>query len=158
MKLRRISSLWTPINKFVVPPLGILFIVRLYWEEPWSDFQATDSLAKYMFMVVPFLALAFNVWWGWSAKWVAIDEAGGRLYVSNYLREISIPFSHIDNVTESWWSEPRRIKIYLREPSEFGDKIVFFGTYRLGGILSGPHPIADELTRLAVKATMSEQR
>ena len=52
-------------------------------------------------------------------------------------------------------SDPTRITIGLREPSEFGQKIVFLGTYRFGGWLAGSHPIVKELRALAAKSSES---
>jgi len=154
MKLRRISSLLTVFYKFGLPAIFAFGMVNvLIWGVPGVDFGRNELTFIY---VSPFLFGAWSLWQSWGTKWVAIDETNRRLYVSNYRREISIPLSHIVNVTESIWSDPRRIKIYLSEPSEFGDKIVFFATYRYGGLFAAPHPILDELTDLAVKATMAE--
>ncbi|HRI02761.1 MAG TPA: hypothetical protein PLL77_03365 [Pyrinomonadaceae bacterium] len=72
--------------------------------------------------------------------------------VLNSRKEVSIPFSEIDDVSESIFSDPRRITIKLRNPTEFGQKIAFLGTYRFGGIFAGPHPIVAELQALAAQA------
>lgn len=145
MKLRRISSLLTFFNKIVVPLLtpvwlALLFVWWIPARSPWWFYGAMIAAA------------AVTIWHSWGVKWVAIDEMNSRLYVSNYRKEISIPLSHIVDVKESIWSDPRRVKITLSEPSEFGDKVLFFATYRFGGILAGPHPIVNELIALAAKA------
>lgn len=54
---------------------------------------------------------------------------GDQLLVSNYLTEISVPFSNIKDVTE------RRLRghpvtIHLKEVSEFGDRITFLAKSR----------------------------
>ncbi len=98
--------------------------------------------------LIPVFFLIFTTWLGWGLKWVAIDDANKRLYVSNYRKEISIPFSEIAHVSEFILSDPRRITIKLHHPTEFGQKIVFLSTYRFGGWLAGPHPIVKELQGL----------
>ena len=150
MELRRISSLLTVVAKFIAPPLGVLFVANF-----WFSLGEIRGPAIWWFYLVPVLTEAIVIWHAVSVKWVAIDELNGRLYVSNYFKEIAIPLSDIVDVKESLWSDPRRMKITLSQPSEFGEKIVFLGTYRFGGIFAGPHPIVNELQTLAAKARES---
>ena len=154
MKLRRISSLWTPIHKFVLPVTFLLWSIYILI----FDMGMRIDPDLWWFYTAPLLIEAILFWHAIRLMWVALDETNGVLYVSNYRREIAIPLSHIANVTESYWTDPRRIKITLDKPSEFGDKIVFLGTYRVGGILAGPHPIVNELQTLAAKARESSVR
>ena len=69
-----------------------------------------------------------------------VDVDTRYLYVSNYLREIKIPLSDVEYV-----SNPQRaalyqsIKILLRLPSEFGDVLVFTAPMLMG------HEIVEEL-------------
>lgn len=58
-----------------------------------------------------------------SLKRVVIK--GDTLLVSNYLKEIAIPLSQVRYVDGPDWSSLRRITLVLREPSEFGEEIVF---------------------------------
>ncbi len=58
-----------------------------------------------------------------SLKRVVIK--GDTLLISNYLKEISIPLSQVRYVDGPDWSSLRRITLVLREPSEFGEEIVF---------------------------------
>ena len=147
MQLRQISSRLTVFNKFILPGIFALGMFNVLF------FGGSMELAADVWWVylIPFAFEAFILWHSWGAKWVAIDETNGRLYVSNYRREIAIPLSHIVDVTESIWSDPRRVKITLGQPSEFGNKIIFYATYRFGGIFSGPHPIVNELLTLVAK-------
>lgn len=97
---------------------------------------------------MPIFFLVFTLWLAWGLKWVAIDAPNDQLYVSNYRKEIAIPFSEIADVTEFILSDPRRITVRLRNETGFGKKIVFLGTYRFGGWLAGSHPIVKELREL----------
>jgi hypothetical protein len=78
-------------------------------------------------------------------KEVSVDEE--YLYVSNFIKEIAIPLSDIVDVTESRWLNTHPVTIYLKSPSEFGNKIVFMPTIRFFGFTS--HPVVSELKRLA---------
>ncbi|CAN5501228.1 hypothetical protein BH10ACI2_BH10ACI2_25770 [soil metagenome] len=77
---------------------------------------------------------------------VSVDDED--LYISNYLKEVSVPLSQILNVTDSGWATGHRISIYLRSPSEFGQKIDFLPRHSRIGLFPG-HPVVRELFRLA---------
>lgn len=151
MPLRRISSRWTAFYKFVFPVLFAIGCVNVFFliGPPWA-IRGLNSAQDWFVYVIPFLFVGFTVWLGWGLRRVTIGAPNRQLYVSNYRKEISIPFSEIANVTEFRFSDPRRITIHLHNETEFGKKIVFLGTYRLGGWLAGPHPIVDELLKLSV--------
>lgn len=61
--------------------------------------------------------------------------AGDKLLVSNYLREIEVPLSQVEYVDGPDWSSLQRITLALREPSEFGEEIVFTpGVFEAGQV------------------------
>lgn len=149
MPLRRISSLLTFPHKFLLPALfAVGFLDVLIWGAR-PNITHPDFAPLVVGYLMPILFEVISVWHGWRLKRVLIDQANQRLYVSNYRREISIPFSEIANVTEFFFSDPKRITIHLHNESEFGKKIVFLATYRFGGWLSGRHPIVNELQQMA---------
>jgi hypothetical protein len=127
--------------------IGCLNMLIL-WGTPVPDNNGSFP-PVWFFYVMPIGFLLFSLWLAWGLKWVAIDAPNKRLYVSNYRKEIAIPFSEIVDVTEFILSDPRRITIHLRTETEFGKKIVFLGTYRFGGWLAGSHPIVKELKELS---------
>ncbi len=147
MPLRRISSLLTFSSKFVLPTLFVIGSLNVMILGP-SSRSVNDETPIGLFYLISIVFGALAVWNGWRLKWVAIDEKNQRLYVSNYRKEVMIPFSEIEDAAEFFFSDPRRITIRLRNPTEFGQKIVFLATYRFGGWLSGPHPIVNELRQL----------
>jgi hypothetical protein len=138
----RLSSLQTFVSKFIFPLIWI----------GWTVFGTMKSIK----VVDPKSWLAgFAFWLGFSGfiywscvrlKKVSIDDQ--YLYVSNYLREIAIPFSAIGDVTYNWWLNSHPVTIYFKEPTEFGDKIVFMPRFRFFPFL-GPHPDVERLRRLA---------
>lgn len=48
-----------------------------------------------------------------------------ELFVSNFKKEIAVPFSQISHIDSPENSSLRRIKILLKEPCEFGSMIIF---------------------------------
>jgi len=83
---------------------------------------------------------------------VRLDDK--NIYVSNYLREISIPVTDIKDVKEVNWVNHRRVTIYLKSNSEFGQAIKFIPTALFAfwsEAFSGSvdHPVVYELRRLA---------
>ena len=154
MPLRRISSLLTFPHKFGFPALfAVGFFNMLIWRG-WAPSSLEDFPAIAVY-VMPIAFLAVTLWMFGPVKKVLLDEKNQRLYVSNYRKEISIPFSEIASVSEFIFSDPARITIRLRSPSEFGQKIVFLATYRFGGWLAGSHPIVEELRALAARSSES---
>jgi hypothetical protein len=77
---------------------------------------------------------------------VRVDD--NFLYVSNYLKEITIPLSQIYDVTENLWINIHPVTIHLKTPSEFGDKIKFMPTVRYFAWFQS-HPIVEELKELS---------
>jgi hypothetical protein len=95
-----------------------------------------------MWIVGSALILAFCA----GLKRVRVDE--NFLYVSNYLREISVPLDLIIEVTEIRWLNIHPVAIYFRDATEFGRKITFMPTTRIFGFFSS-HPVVSELRGLA---------
>jgi hypothetical protein len=59
-------------------------------------------------------------------KKLSIDAYAGRLYISNYFKEISVPLSEIEDAEETGeFRGLHCITLYLRTPTEFGRKIKF---------------------------------
>lgn len=78
-------------------------------------------------------------------KQVAIDHE--FLYVSNYIKETSVPLADIDLVTENLYLAPHRVTIHFNSQSAFGRRITFMPKQRFLGWHTS-HPIVDELEDL----------
>lgn len=101
---------------------------------------------KWIFLFGWLAGCAFIYWNSVRLKEVSVDE--DFLYVSNYLKEVVIPLSEIEDVTENVWVNIHPVTIRLKSPSEFGDKIVFMPTARYFAFFSS-HPVVAELKELA---------
>lgn len=145
MPLRRISSLLTLPLKFLFLPVYAVSFVNFFLLGWWGPLAHIPEFPPGWFLIV--IAGIFTVQGilFWPIKRVLIDDANQMLYVSNYRKEVAIPFSEIADVKESIWSDPRKITVHLQNETEFGKKIVFLSTYRFGGWLASQHPIVDEL-------------
>jgi hypothetical protein len=100
---------------------------------------------KFVFLGVWILGTTFILWASAGLKRVRMDER--QLYVSNYFREIQIPFSAIVDVRQSRWLNSRPITIYFRDATEFGDKVTFIPKQRIR--FWRIDPIVEELKQLA---------
>ena len=70
-----------------------------------------------------------------------------QLYVSNYFHEIYVPFSAITDVKQNRWINSRPITIYLRDATQFGDKVTFMPKQRIQ--FWRIDPVVNELKQLA---------
>jgi hypothetical protein len=108
--------------------------------------QGPEDSPKWVFLFMWIAGSVFICWGSVRYKEVSVDEE--YLYVSNYIKEITIPLSEIVDVTENRWLNTHPVTIHLKSPSEFGDEIVFMPTIRFFGLF-GSHPVVSELKRLA---------
>jgi len=92
------------------------------------------------------MGTAFILWGGAGLKRVRLDSTS--LYVSNYMKEITVPLNMIADVTENRWINIHPVTVHFRVNTEFGQKITFMPTVRFFSIWSS-HPIVAELKHLA---------
>lgn len=78
-----------------------------------------------------------------AAKKISIDSR--FIYVSNYRKEIAVPFSEIDKIL--WTGDMRPTLIYFKNKTVFGKRINFYPGITVAS--PGPNPLVEELRRLA---------
>ncbi len=81
-------------------------------------------------------------------KFMVVSVDDDFLYVSNYSKEISIPLSNIEKVTEIVWIRGHPVTIHLKTASDFGSKIVFTPK-SYGFRLFSANPLVAEINELA---------
>ena len=101
---------------------------------------------KWQFLLAWIAGSAFILWGCAGLKRVRMDSV--NLYISNYLREISVPLTMISDVTENRWINIHPGTIHFRNATRFGQKVTFMPTIRLFGLWSS-HPVVTELRRHA---------
>lgn len=77
-------------------------------------------------------------------KAIWIDEE--NLYISNYFKEIVVPFNQITSIQETNFGNRKAIRINFRSKSEFSDKVKFLPKFHLAFFKT--HPIIDELNKI----------
>ena len=95
------------------------------------------------------ILVALSVYWYYSRlKKVAIDSDG--LVISNYFREVRVPWRNIVDVSGSRWVNTRQIKLAFDRDIGFGTSIIFMPKIRL--LWPGQEsPIAQELRDLILE-------
>jgi hypothetical protein len=110
-----LSSAWTFPAKFVFPAVwiaGFGLATILLWFGGMHDRNNAlpPPQVKFVFLGMWVLGSTFILWVNAGLKRVRID--GRQLLVSNYVREIRIPFSAITDVRQNRWLNSRPITIY----------------------------------------------
>ncbi len=147
---RNISSKLTFFFKFIFPLLLIPFFIVGHLSI-MLDFSETTELPKVFVFLFLIGIIAFIYWFCIRIK--KVELLNSSLIVSNYLKEIEIPLSEIDKITENIWMSNHPVTIHLKTSSEFGNKIVFIPTVRLFTFLSS-HPIVSELRNLVKSGSL----
>jgi hypothetical protein len=132
-------AIWIPMFGFIVS--------RLFQ----GAFPTPDESFKWMFLFGGIASTIFIYWSCVRLKAVSVDD--DFLYVSNYLKEISIPLSEINDVTEIVWLNIHPVTIHLKSESAFGDKIIFMLKSKFTFFSS--HPVVAELKDLARSKNMA---
>lgn len=131
--------------KFVLPVLWItMFGVGTINLFVLTD-EGPESSPAWFTLFVWIAGSAFLLWDTVRLKVVNVDEH--FLYVSNYLKEITIPLADIYDVTENVWLNTHPVTIHLKSRSEFGNRIVFMPKTRF--LFFSSHPVVKELKQLA---------
>jgi len=135
--LRVISSAQTFIVKFILPFLIVGMMA-------FGAAQGGRAIWPFLFPLMA--AVGVSIYWYYGrVKKVAVDADG--LVVSNFLREIRVPWRDIVEVSGSRWVSTRQITVRFDRDLGFGDSIIFMPKTRI--LWPGQeHPAAQELRDL----------
>ncbi|RXH18269.1 hypothetical protein EAS54_13105 [Bradyrhizobium guangzhouense] len=153
MHRRHLSSAWTFCAKFVFPALWIsgfgMGTILLWLDLMHGKNNELPPPGVIFVGGVWIVGSAFELRAAGCLKRVLIDER--ELFVSNYFREICIPFSDVIDVRQNCWVRSRPITIYFGDATEFGDRVTFIPKLRspLQFWCADPDPVVDDLRRLA---------
>jgi hypothetical protein len=145
----KLSSSVTFIYKFVFPAIwvvlaGFLTFVTVQGVRATSFPDTTTSLI----IVVPWLLGAIFLL-RFAAPILRVELRDGRLYASNYRREIEIQPSDIVLVTQNVWVNVRPITLHLRNDTPFGKRIRFVPPGRVIFAFWKEDPLVEKLRELA---------
>jgi len=123
------STVWlsgevlTLLNKLVLPAVWLALLGGII---VWTllKFGRISVASDFRFFVaVVLLATAFMLWM--SARLQRVGYVGRDLIVSNYRREIRIPFDQIEAVEPVWWYRRRMVRVRFRSETAFGQVIYY---------------------------------
>jgi hypothetical protein len=149
-----LSSAQTLLMKVIFPILWISlfgFGALTLWTMPFHgrNGHPPPELMKWMFLIVWIVGTLFILYTCAGLKRVKTDDR--NLYISNYLREITVQLTQIQNVTEIKWINIHPVTIHFRGDTAFGSRVTFMPKVRyVSGWTS--HPVVAELQLLAKNA------
>ena len=97
---------------------------------------------KWFFLAVFVVGGIFLYWW--CGRLVRVVMTERELRISNYRREIVVPLSEIDEVTENRWVNIHPVIVQFVRRTDFGHRVVFMPKRRPFALFSS-HPIVAEL-------------
>jgi hypothetical protein len=150
MKITTISSAMTVLYKFVLPLswfLGFGILSMSLWLGELHS-RNGEPPTEAMRLIIPFAWLLCGVWLFWLTlrlKRVRIDAH--HIYVSNYLREISVPINKIADVAENRLLNIHPVTVRFLSSTDFGNEITFMPKTRW--MSQRAHSIVAQLKQLA---------
>ena len=147
--MRTISSALTLFFKWIVPLWIAVFgaATLMAWGGLFDGSEAQAvGYVRVIFLAVWLLGLFSILWICVPLKRVRIDA--GKLYISNYFTEITVPFTAVREITENRWVNINPVTIHLASHTVFGDRIRFMPTSR-AFVMFSSHPIVTELRQQA---------
>lgn len=118
-----ISSQWTGFYRYVFPALWIggfgAGTIGMWVSGPAPEMEAM----KWQFLLFWIIGSAFIIWFTRRLKVVWLEQ--DRLVVSGHGGEFTVPFSEIDEVSETRFWNPKMINVHLKRTINDTDKVVF---------------------------------
>ena len=143
--------------KVIIPPIWIglfvvgtilLFVAGDQFKDQYGN--SPDPIVKWVVFLATILGSAAMYKWGIMLKRVRMDS--DALYISNYLREITVPLRNVERVTENYWLvNPHHVTIQFNFETDFGSQVVFMPKVKWRAFLSS-HPIVAELQVASVRS------
>ena len=150
---RTISSAQTFLLKFVFPVVWIAGFgfgtALLFGAGDRLGEHAPPPEIKWICLAAFLAGTVANYWWGVRLMRVVMTDR--ELRISNYRREIVVPLSDIDEVTENRWTKIHPVTVQFVRRTDFGHRIVFMPEARPFAFFSS-HPIVAELRAAAKTA------
>jgi hypothetical protein len=150
MPRRRVSSSLTGFYKFILPAIwafagGGTAVALL--QEVISGSGLPKGSDSFLVLFFGFWLIGLMILYFGCAHLKQVSIGDGVLYISNFVKEIRVPFVAIQEVTESRLDNMHPVTIRFRVATPFGRKVVFIPHLRL--LLWGKYPVVAELRALA---------
>ena len=143
-----ISSRTTFVYKFIFPAIwiplfGFVAYIALNAGRSGTGDKTVGIIMATAWLVVSALLLRLVL------SLMRVQLRDGRIYASNYRREIEIVPGEIERVTQNIWMNVRPITLHLRHETSFGRRIRFLPPSRVIFTFWKEDPIVDQLRRFA---------
>jgi hypothetical protein len=139
-----LSSAWTLWMKVIFPVVWIL-VFGLAGVSLWLGAAPDAAPPPVGFFAAWIAGTAFILWANLGLKRIRVDDR--QLHVSNYFREVSVPFNAIADVRQNRWLSTKPITIHFKDPTGFGDKVTFMPKQRFA--FWSKDPTVSEIRKLA---------
>lgn len=127
-----VSSPWTLALKLLLPTFwfcffGGLAVILLFY--PLEDLKEPFTPTTARLMVISFVLSTAGIYYLMflPIKWVSMDAK--YLYVSNFMKSYQYTYDSIARVEESRMLFWNKVTIHFHDSTQFGQTIVFFGSY-----------------------------
>ena len=146
--VKPLSSDLTYLYKYIILPVSLIGFgagVLLCILSP-EAIPAEWGRGIFAFGMVMGLVMIAAMYMGAYAKIKQVKIKGNVLQISDFHQEIETPIENLKSVSGSLLMKPELVWLTFRQPTLFGEKIVFIGKYRFfaGWTL---HPVVHELRR-----------
>jgi hypothetical protein len=124
--MTQLSGRQTFYFKFILPIVwfGLFgFGTAMMFVSPDRFRPPPPTWVKWQFVAFTLVGAAAYARFSLPLKRVRMDDQA--LYVSNYLREIRVPFADVQEVTQRGWLNARWVTVMLWRESQLGRRIVF---------------------------------
>jgi len=143
-----ISSRTTFVYKFIFPAIwiplfGFVAYLALNAGKSGTGDKTVGLVMATSWLVVSAFLLRLVI------PLMRVQLRDGRIYASNYRREIEIAPGEIERVTQNVWMNVRPITLHLRHETSFGRRIRFLPPSRVIFTFWKEDPIVDQLRRFA---------
>ena len=133
---RTLSARHTSILKFVLPPIWIALVgyaIWQLWSRPQDLLDGGAAIGALKWVLLILVAASIVVLFAFVVPLKRVHLAPDGLRVSNYLREVTVPFGQIARVRQNWLPTFRLITVDLRTETPLGRRVVFMpaGAQRL---------------------------
>lgn len=132
--MRTLSTRPTPLLKFALPPLWLAlagYALWLIWVRPEVAFGGPGPAALGLqSLLSAVIAISLVVLFAFVIPLKRVRLAPDGLRVSNYRRDITIPFTAVARVRQAWLPTFRLVAIDLRSETPLGRRVIFMPAVR----------------------------
>ncbi len=146
-----VSSRGTYFYKFIFPTFWIILFGIMPYEAIFGPHELASKNATSAGIIAATWIVGSALLLRVAAIVLRVQYRDGRLYASNFRREIEIRPGDIESVTQNKWINVRPITIHLRSDLGFGRRIRFIPPARVIYAFWKEDPIVDELREFATQ-------